>query len=264
MTHPEYQQMKFRDLRSKIQPLDYLLFRGHDLISNTIGCLEQYAIGDGTFTHVEVVVCSELLPDIPQLQPGKLYTMASLSSISSSSEAPDVITGKGHFGVQIRDLDQVIDRYMASDHMNLVGWCRNQDNLWLKDPQAARKKMEFIYHEYGNKIYDYSPLNLFSVALRWLRPIRDIFQEVMVEGYWALSTLHIVDPISKEEEQLARMFCSKFAVLVGKATGNIPNDVDPQNVAPIHFLRPEAPMVRFLDDPILIEVNLSAVEAQRI
>jgi len=261
---PKYQQTTLSQIKDKIQPLDYLLFRGHDIISNTIGKLEEYSTGDGSFTHVEVVVCSELLPDIPQLKPGKLYTMASLSSISSPSEAPDILTGKGRFGVQIRDLDQVIERYKSSNPDNLVGWCRNQDNLWLKDPTLATEKMEFIYHEYGNKIYEYSPLNLFAVIFRWLRPVRTIFQEIMVDGYWVLSTLHIVDPLSREQEQMARMFCSKFAVLVGKATGNIPDEVDPQNVSPIQFLYPELPMVRFLDDPILIDLDPNRVVDQPV
>lgn len=110
--------MNYNDLKSKIKPLDLLLFKGTDFVSKTISKCELYMEGSGSYSHTGIVISWEVMPFLSELEEGKLYIWESTMSgscrgMNRGGEVPDVETGKGCFGVQIRDLEEVIKHYLS-------------------------------------------------------------------------------------------------------------------------------------------------------
>jgi len=104
---------KWEDLVKMIEPLDLVLFSGNDLVSSTIRRLQNKKLDVGNFSHVGVIVSSDILPNIKELQVGEWYVWESTSSLrlpGFENEVPDIF-GKHKLGVQIRNLKKVIDIY---------------------------------------------------------------------------------------------------------------------------------------------------------
>ncbi len=246
-----YKVKSYSEIMSEIQPLDYILFHGNDWISHTICGIEKSVIGNGDFSHVEVVVNSELLSSIPQLKPGRYYILGSESTISGPDDQKD-IRGDGHFGVQIRDLELVVASY-EQDEGATVTWCKNRDNLYVKDKKKAIERIELLHGKFGDRTYEWNLFYLLASAYEWLRPTRLVFEEIVTDTYHFLSTIGIAKDKTLEDVQNRRMFCSKLATLIGQAVENIPLSVIPENIVPTEFLFPrEDTFERFLDDPIIM------------
>lgn len=104
---------RWDDLVKLITPLDLVLFAGKDFVSSTIRKLQNKKLQIGDFSHVGVVVSSDILPHVKQLQPGEWYVWESTSSLrlpGFENEVPDVF-GNHKLGVQIRNLKKVLDIY---------------------------------------------------------------------------------------------------------------------------------------------------------
>ena len=104
-------------IKNKIRPLDLIAFRGGDIISDLIATLESHEVGIGAFSHVGMVVTSEILPSCMvngkefYLAPDRVYVFESTFTYDIphiTDGVPDVTTGHGEFGVQLRDLEDVI------------------------------------------------------------------------------------------------------------------------------------------------------------
>ena len=116
--------LTYKEIKNDIQSFDAIFFRGGDLISDMIEVLEKYKVSSGVFTHVGMVVTADILPycnvkGLPyHLESNKLYILES----TFGYEIPhilegkcDITTGKGKFGVQLRELEDIIPWYITND-----------------------------------------------------------------------------------------------------------------------------------------------------
>ena len=249
MEHPLHPVKKFSEIADRIQPLDFMLFRGMDWISKTISNIEESTVGNGEFTHIEIVVNSDILPTIAGLVPGKWYIIGSESTLNAPPGERD-FEGKVHFGVQIRDLEAVIASYEQTPGA-YVCWCKNIDNLYTKNPTLARERMVKLHREYGEHGYEWNIVNLLSCSYDWLRAPRAVGQYMLYSGLWVLSWVGLAQPYSMADVRLYRLFCSKLAALIAKTMDNIPPDTEEGDISPMDFLYPRY-FTRFLEDPVVL------------
>src|ERR1700678_2699757 len=96
----------YEEARSRIRPLAIVFFSGNEAVSALIRMGEaleetlRQKSAARIFSHVGVIVTTDVMPGIRNAQPGKLYIMESTASGKFISEATDVESGKGVFGVQ--------------------------------------------------------------------------------------------------------------------------------------------------------------------
>src|SRR5436309_2685398 len=106
-----HQLNNYNDIKDKISPFDLIAFRGGDLASDLICFLQKHQLTCGDFTHVGIVVTSDVLmiKDY-QLEEHELYLLESTFSYfpSITHSIPDVTTGKCKFGIQLKKLKDVI------------------------------------------------------------------------------------------------------------------------------------------------------------
>lgn len=68
--------VSYSDYKQYIEPLDIVLFRGGDLVSNSIRFFEKERLGNGCFSHSGIIVTRDVLFH-PNMVPGKLYILES-------------------------------------------------------------------------------------------------------------------------------------------------------------------------------------------
>ena len=190
--------VSYSQIKSKLSPLDLILFKGTDIISDTIRFFEKDELNSGLFSHCGLLVNSEILPTIKQLIPGRWYvwesTMSATHGLLSyfSDGVPNAITGTGKLGVQIRDLEDVIDAYLKSKD-SAIAWCKLKNNPWYQQSgewylmylNRKRKLIKTVTDThllYGNRTYDCNIIDLFGAIFPFLRIPRDVFDESLVEG----------------------------------------------------------------------------------
>ena len=112
----------YSDLRKHIKPLDLILFKGGDFVSDLIRLIEYVDLGknwsDG-YTHSGMIVTKELLND-DRLEEGTLYIWESTISGKLGSGVYN-IDGKSFLGVQLRKFDDVIGPYDEPNN-TCVSW----------------------------------------------------------------------------------------------------------------------------------------------
>lgn len=238
--------LTYADAAKNFQPLDLILFRGSDFVSDTIRLFEAAELKNGQFSHSGVLVNSEILPSVPQLTPGRWYVWESTASATSgilekfTTDVPNALTGKGKFGVQIRDFEEVVSAYLQSSGA-AVAWCPLKSNPWTRLPNEndvvyADRKAELIqdvrdvFVEYGTRTYDANCLDLFASLLPCLRKPRDKFRAFLVGERKILSSVDLkLDP-------LGWIFCSQLVTLIYQEVGVISGSINPLNVVPVDFL----------------------------
>jgi hypothetical protein len=250
--------LNYNQLIKQLTPLDLLLFRGSDKVSDVICFLQNKFLNCGEFSHVGLVVNSELLPTVPQLKPGRWYvwesTMSSSGGIISNfvDNAVNVETGEGKFGVQIRDLEKVIDSYIGKG--GKISWAALKNNPWkvLKDRKTLISNVTRAHTLYGTRTYDANVCALLGALFPCFRKVRDVFDEFLINGEFILSTIndyiefdddvpHDDDPdyfdqtISKYNMS-KWVFCSELVAIIYQKIGVIDSDKDPRNVVPVDFL----------------------------
>lgn len=153
------------EIKNEIKPFDLILFRGGELVSDTISFIEQYFIGDGKWTHAAMIVTTDVLP-IKNGVNGKLYILESTMSGKLGDGVNNIETGEGDFGVQIRDFGAVLDKY-DKDGDTKIGWCRLINNpLTKKDDETMTdynnriniliEALESYYESHQDDVYDYN------------------------------------------------------------------------------------------------------------
>lgn len=201
------------------RPLDLLLFRGTDMVSKSISCIEKRRVGNGDYTHVGLVVTHDLWPH-PNMRRGELYVWESTMSMSCcglTDGVPDIEHNKGKFGVQVRRLADVVEKYSGS-----VAWAPLFHNPWADHADDVREKFRELQTRYGNATYDASFLELFSAILPPLRWIRD--------------TMRCLRTCGGRRAESEWIFCSEGVAIVYKAVGVIGEKYNPQDVVPVDFL----------------------------
>lgn len=188
-----------------IHPLDLILFGSRDPISKTIQLMESIWYKDHRFSHVGIIVTSDVLPSLTFLIPGRLYILESNFTYGYS---PDVESGYGKIGVQIRDLAHVLKDYTKEDR---IVWLSLKDNPWNKYRSMCIQVMENIWKKYRNKGLDLNPIDLLSSVSPFFAMYRD-------------------DDIDDE------VFCSEFVTLIYQCLGVLPKGIDPRDISPMDFL----------------------------
>lgn len=69
----------YKNNRNKIKALDLICFKGGDPVSALIRGLEKAYDGDDRFSHVGVIVTTEVLSH-PKMKPGSLYILESTAT----------------------------------------------------------------------------------------------------------------------------------------------------------------------------------------
>jgi hypothetical protein len=238
--------LSYADASKNFQPLDLILFRGADFVSDTIRLFEDAVLKTGQFSHSGVLINSDILPSVPQLEPGRWYVWESTASATSgimekfTTPVPNALTGKGKFGVQIRDFEDVVTAYLQSSGA-AVAWCPLQSNPWTRQPNetdvsyANRQKdliqdIRDVFVEYGTRTYDANCLDLCASLFPCIRKSRDEFRTVLVNEHKIFSSVDLnIDPAGW-------VFCSELVTLIYQEVGVISSSINPLNVVPVDFL----------------------------
>lgn len=217
----------YKDAVERIRALDLILFSDMDPVSSTIKIIQKMSSGNGDFSHVGVVVNKALMPYVEQMKEGRLYVMESTFSHKIEilgkkivNGPSDALTGEGKFGVQIRDLEEVVKNYGGK-----VFRGRILNNPWvfykgekLEDVQERRgkiiSKMSEIYEKHYGKGYNFGPFHLLGVVCPKVRFIRNR-----------------IEP----DHGTKAVICSELVAIIYRQVGVISQDVDPRDTQPTDF-----------------------------
>lgn len=193
-----------------IKPLDVILFRGSDFVSNTIRYLSKKSMGGryeaGCFSHVGIIVNKEVL-NLPEMEEGKLYIWESTISGRLGGNVKN-INNESFLGVQIRDFDKVVKLYSTEN--TAIAVLKVIDRRSLK--HNVSEKLMPIYKKYNGQRYEFNLMQLFSALypkLRWFRP------NIGIDRF---------------------LFCSELVSKIYCDLNIFPNTVIPANVIPADFI----------------------------
>jgi len=241
----------YDEIYNKIKPFDLIAFRGGDIISDIISNIEFHQVDVGTFSHVGMAVTSDILPfyiadgEKKYLDPDKIYLFESTISynIPYVDGAPDITTGRGKLGVQLRDLQEVIPRYITNETTR-VAWCKLIHNPLDRiddesdDSHNARRsiiatRFQEFFSQYQGRMYEMSFIGLFSSifpSLRGLRKIRDFLCTKLYSflNYCGITKNNSLGPAGWQ-------FCSELVAAVYKDFDIIPDSFEPKDVVPVDF-----------------------------
>lgn len=214
----------------RIEPLDLLVFRGADVVSNTIRVLQKMQNADDSFSHVEVAITREWCSKIKNISTplDTMYSWGSTLSGNLNDGVVNIETGKSKFGVQIRSLHDLVTAYIKTPGAN-VGVCNLINNPTKRrngesDVQYTsrciilKRNIARAYKKYNSCYYEFNPTALLGALfprLRFLRDITEILIDIEVVDKW--------------------LFCSEFVALIYIATGVIDSTVCAANVVPVDF-----------------------------
>lgn len=204
-----------------LSPLDLLLFRGNDFVSNTISKLEDWRVGDGRFTHVGILINNTLWPH-PTLRDNEWYVWESTMSKSMcglTDGVPDVVSGKGVFGVQVRNLRDLLEKYDGS-----VYWAPLRDRVFEDEEMRSFfiERFRVFQQKYGNATYDASFVELLGAMIPALRCFRNSARLCRTCG-----------GLRKENEWL---FCSEGVAMIYQQLGILSSKFEARDVVPADFL----------------------------
>jgi hypothetical protein len=223
-----YNKVSYNDYKYFIKPLDLVMFKGGDFVSDFIRFLEKsknknihnkkyYDLECDAFSHVGIVVNDEILND-PRIKPGKLYIWESTMS-GKLSDGVYNIDEKSYLGVQLRDLDEVVKAY-SLDKDTDIAFCSLKDSVLshYKNEYAALLKQRFttLFIRYNGVRYDANLYSLSSSIFTCLRSKRDEVEDACNSEEW--------------------LFCSELVAIIYRELGFIPKNVDPKNVVPMDFV----------------------------
>lgn len=234
--------MDVHEYAARAVPLSLVMFKGADLVSNTIRVLEGIHNGRNEYSHMGIVVTAECCPFLPSLRHGHAYVWESTFShriLGFGDGVPDVTTGHTAFGVQIRDLCELVPAYTRVPG-TAVAVANLLDNPWLAVPDETQeqlqtrrahivKTLERMFHKYCTKTYELNLLQLLAAVIPCLRPARDFMETTVIDGINALTNLDLVDDTTRY------VFCSEFVALLFQALDIIPPRFKAHEVLPTDF-----------------------------
>jgi hypothetical protein len=225
----EISEMEMDKVLSQLKPLDMILFSGNGLLSKTIQMLEKGKLGLGTISHVALVVNRDLMPHIKEMKKGKFYIWESTSSSNMTGSKIKNIFGKTKFGVQIRDLSEVVRKYHGR-----VFWAKILRNPWKYRQSSDSlqtymdRKNEIIEtvakldKQYGKSKFNISVIDLAASVFPSIRPIRKFKKKL--------------GSFFKKKNHFVPLFCSEFVAIIFKPLRILPEHVEPSDITPVDFL----------------------------
>ena len=259
-------------LVDKMRPLDIIAFNGADIVSDIVDLAQKYFLGSGEFTHVAMVVTDEILP-YKGLEPGKIYIWESTISGDPFGLSDDVVTmdtGKCYMGVQLRDLEEVLYKYLSNSGTSkaFAAWCPLYNNPCNRKPVESdseyesrmhdvKTKFREIFDTYHHRSYELDVANMLASIYKPARWYRDAYNSFTKRLYEGLRWLRIVGP--REQGPSGWQFCSELITRVYQEYGIISNEYDPSNAVPMDFFGfDEDGMPNITDNPVYInELKIS-------
>jgi hypothetical protein len=210
----------YKEAQKRFRPLDMVACRGDGLISDAIAESQRAKLGEGRWSHVGLLVNTDIMPGIINGQKGKWYIWES----TSLNEAPDVESKKAVTGVQVRDFEQVCKEYYGFMDTEVAVY-RLKDNPWQRvqdesdesyavRQESLRIKLSKAHQKYHGRPYDFS--GALAGFFKCLRKYRD--------NNFVVNKFHDY-----------AMFCSELVASVYVDIGLLPESVDPENVVPEDF-----------------------------
>jgi len=243
VTATEKPGVDYLSVRNKLKTLDTILFRGSDLVSQTIIKIESRVDGtEAQFSHAAMVIEGKhLLPIVREcerewLRPDGLYIFESTMSGSLSDGVKDV-EGRAHLCVQLRNMDQVIKAYDLNSPDTRIAWCPLKESIHstIQGPMFD-VNVRAAYDRYLGLCYDASILDLGGAAspfIRWFRDNRFI--------KWMRDTCFSVfgtsrdidgDSLPRDNRPSHWQFCSELCTNIYRDLGLVPQTCNPENVMP--------------------------------
>jgi hypothetical protein len=144
------------------------------------------------------------------------------------------IYGQSKFGVQIRELDHVVEYYLK--HHGSVFWGKLKNNPWkCKSHMSYEKRYQIrkeirtiicdIEKKYGNSSFNMNIIDLMASIFPSFRPLRNLKKK--------LAKIFK----KKKKETRVPLFCSEFVAIIYKSLSILDMKTDPSNVVPVDFLR---------------------------
>lgn len=258
-TPTKISDQQIKEFCSKCRPLDLLVFRGSDGVSQLIQTLQKKELGEGKVSHVEIVMTPEWCEKITEIKkyfevykhvetfkPHSKFLLSWGATLSGklNDGVLDGETAGVTFGVQFRDLEELARAYADRPGAN-IGICRLKENPTVdaseENSAALKLKLSEAYDKYKDVEFDYNILNLLASLYPEIREVRDFF--------WKLLKKSSVDD--------KYMFCSEFAASLYRDLGLVSSEVDPTVIVPQDFIGHDTGSdtlrKKMCDDPIWLK-----------
>ncbi len=210
---------QFEKMKSFIRPFDLILFKGSEIISDTIRFLEKTRLGKGAgeFSHVGMIVTSEIL-DHPKIKDNRLYIWESTMSGDLGEKVKNV-ENRSFLGSQLRDFEDVMEKYDASKS-TAIAWAKLTqnpcDNKSVDELKELKVKFNAIFRKYNGRPYDANIFSLMGALFPCLRQIRDCTEWKFINSDW--------------------LFCSELCFHAYQDVGLYDVKFDARDVVPVDFI----------------------------
>jgi hypothetical protein len=211
---------------TNILPYDLVLFRGKDLISKVITEVQDVSTNHDEFSHIGIIVTHDILPQVPNLFPDKLYVMESTSNLSKL-DGPKTVDNKRDFGVQIRDYNQLLQEYNGEIYIGKL----------INNPYPAYKflnEMQTVYDKYIDASYNANCVDLCAAAFRCFRKARNKIDEKYKNN---------------------NVYCSEFVAIILKTINILPAWIDTRNYLPVDVLGIRDDYPKIIEEKIKVKNN---------
>jgi len=230
--------VSYEKVRNDLKAFDLIFFRGEGFSADIIrfgewATSENKNINLDTleFSHVGLVLTSDLLHGIKNVVPSEFYIWESTLNDISGIGVTD-INEKYFKGVQLRNLDEVVDKYNKYNVKNALSNGKKPKESYISIAQLDEKTREYvennyltivagfpeIFNRYQGVKYDFQPLNLLGAMFKCFR--------------WEYINEEINETLGSKDW----LFCSELVTIVFKEVGIFPNTCKSEFVVPTDFL----------------------------
>ena len=203
----------YSEFRSQIKPLDLVLFKGGDFVSDTIRFIEKEKLGDGDFSHTGIIITTEVY-NHPHMVDGKIYILESTVTGFLGCGVKN-IDNKSKFCVQITDFDALVEAYDRNPH-TAIAISHLLVNPVDADSDSVKKRLQPFIDRMLNTSYCFNFYTLLSAIFPFMRLGRKIADGLMGSGKW--------------------VFCSELVFMVYQQLGIYSLEFNPKDVVPVDFL----------------------------
>ena len=261
-------KLDYKYVKKHIKPFDLILFRGADVISNSISFIEKKKLGCGDWSHVGIAITSEYFPCLSIFdKKGKndnndndnIYIYESTMS-GILGDGVNKIEGRT-FGVQLRRLSEVVPAYLSKNGTR-IGWCSLNEyasSRMLHKIKCSCDPCECCKCGDSCKC---DPCKCCKCddedGLERLKESLDKFYLDNIDtgyDYNILRMMTSVFPFLTKfiSDSSKRMFCSELVTHVYKIIGIVDKNIDPETIAPVE-------LISFTNNNLKTVVNLPPIE----
>ena len=214
--HTNSNRDEFKERLRALQPLDLLLFRSSDPVSDGISRAQRLLVGDGSFSHVGMVVdrastgLRELVPGVPYVLESTVGGVFGKGVFNTEGEA--------FLGVQMRRLDHLLLNCKRDGGIRIATAPLRRNPWDSRNTSRAktRRRLAGAVAKYHGARYDANCVSLLSALLPALRPCAAKLERWIGTQDW--------------------MFCSELVASVYRDLGVLPQGTAVSTVLPMDFV----------------------------